>query len=427
MTEISHEVLFGCKIPESEKEDGYVIINDIEHISAGDKNGDFYGYSYWRIRRGNMDYIVRWGDYFGKPSVHVHTLSEEDKITVRALPTEEITSDLFIERNLDRLWWDKGNPRPLIEAQNSIDRRTEEEKIIEAQQEEKRTNMRVPVGLVGIDTVLETLRLKLYRAEKANMHIAESFYSVQGEGVTCGVPSYFVRLRACNLRCGGPAGSLVSKGKASWWCDTEGIWDKAGGWYTPEELEDKVRVEGEELGVDIIGGLVDGTIHFIWTGGEPTMDHNVEAIKSFLHYWGERYPENESFHEIETNGTIETDLYLVMDQINCSAKLANSGMKAPVRIVPKAIAQIASHPNHWWKFVVNCESEETAFLDLKEIEEDYLIPFNLDKRRLVIMPGVDRLEDLPDVTRVLYEVAKKYGCRAVTRGHVLAWDKTTGV
>ena len=38
------------------------------------------------------------------------------------------------------------------------------------------------------------------------MKIAEIFYSVQGEGALVGVPSVFLRVSGCNLRCV--------------WCDT---------------------------------------------------------------------------------------------------------------------------------------------------------------------------------------------------------------
>lgn len=290
--------------------------------------------------------------------------------------------------------------------------------------------------------------------DNREIKLSESFFSIQGEGVTSGVPSYFIRLFDCNLCCGGMKGELLAAGKASWVCDTIPSWTQ----FKPITFDDfieKIRREGEELGIPLLDWLVDGTAHFIWTGGEPMMAHSISTIEDFLEYWDAKYPDNKVFHEVETNGTIATtrhiqetiigpdrepydpeqdeydrnNLYELFDQINCSPKLANSGMKKGARINKDAIDQIKTckKKNHWWKFVINCENEEAAFQDLEEIERDYIEPFDLDKRRLIIMPGVDNLEDLPHVTRVLYEVAKKYGCRAVTRGHILAWDQTTGV
>jgi organic radical activating enzyme len=32
--------------------------------------------------------------------------------------------------------------------------------------------------------------------------ISSDFYTVQGEGISSGIPSYFVRLGICNLTCG---------------------------------------------------------------------------------------------------------------------------------------------------------------------------------------------------------------------------------
>src|SRR6267143_81499 len=41
--------------------------------------------------------------------------------------------------------------------------------------------------------------------------IAETFYSIQGEGATAGLPAIFVRLQGCTVGCA--------------WCDTKYSWD----------------------------------------------------------------------------------------------------------------------------------------------------------------------------------------------------------
>ena len=56
----------------------------------------------------------------------------------------------------------------------------------------------------------------------------------------------------------------------------------------------------------------------------------------------------------------------MLDQINCSVKLANSGMPKNRRISPGALERIMSHDNYWFKFVISTED------CLKEIEEDFL-------------------------------------------------------
>ena len=74
------------------------------------------------------------------------------------------------------------------------------------------------------------------------------------------------------------------------------------------------------------------------------------------------------YNEIETNGTQWIDPYLFqqLDQINCSVKLANSGMPYKKRFDESALKRIMNHSNYWFKFVV---SEEK---DMKEIEEDFI-------------------------------------------------------
>ena len=58
--------------------------------------------------------------------------------------------------------------------------------------------------------------------------IAECFFSIQGEGVTVGMPAVFIRLQGCSVGCS--------------WCDTKYSWDPAGGHQvTLEALIEDVR------------------------------------------------------------------------------------------------------------------------------------------------------------------------------------------
>ena len=254
------------------------------------------------------------------------------------------------------------------------------------------------------------------------MKLSESFYSIQGEGVTAGTPAYFVRVSGCNIICGGPNGCLLRSGRATWRCDSEPVWRQHTE-TTNDELLEKIVADGQREDVGILGCILNGTIHVVWTGGEPSMDSNRRDITGFLDFLRTKYPDNTCYHELETNGTIHCAdrFYDRFDQINCSPKLANSGMKQSVRIVPDALRQIKAHRNAWFKFVITDEA------DIEEIETTYIEPFTIDRRCVVLMPGVDNLEDLPAATRFLYETCKKHGLRGVTRGHILAWDQTTGV
>lgn len=252
-----------------------------------------------------------------------------------------------------------------------------------------------------------------------SLNISEIFYSIQGEGVTTGVPSIFIRTQSCNMMCGGPLGKLVKEGKATWWCDSETVW-KGGKVYSNEEIEQKIIELGQ------LDNVLSGNTHLIWTGGEPTIKRNVDGIIEFLDFFNNKYPNSNIYNEIETNGSLIVPESFYTDkkyitQINCSAKLANSGMPKSMRIVKDAISQIMKHSNYWFKIVVSTEE------DIKEIFNDYIIPFNIPREKLILMPGVDNINDLPERTRFAMEMAKKYNTRMCTRAHILSWNMTTGV
>lgn len=254
------------------------------------------------------------------------------------------------------------------------------------------------------------------------LNISEDFYSVQGEGNTSGVPAYFIRLKACNLMCGGVDGGLMKEGKATWWCDTEYVWKK-GLEKNFDYLVDRWKDQ------NIYEWIKQGRVNLIWTGGEPTIPKNQRAITAFLEWFYENHCDKNTwehqsvYNEIETNGTIyiEDGLFDKLKQINCSVKLENSGMSMDRRINPKALERIMQHQNYWFKFVISTEE------CLKEIERDFIKPFGIPPKRVLMMPGLDKQENYHERTKFCMEMGKKYGYTGLTRLHVSAWDQTTGV
>tara|TARA_R110001606_G_scaffold373960_1_gene531519 strand:+ start:247 stop:1071 length:825 start_codon:yes stop_codon:yes gene_type:complete len=259
------------------------------------------------------------------------------------------------------------------------------------------------------------------RPAPTTLDLSESFYSVQCEGHTTGYPAYFIRLKSCNLMCGGTNGELMESGDATWWCDTEAVWRRG-----LEKPFYKLIKEWEDECID--HWIYDGRIHLIWTGGEPSIPKHQRSIPAFRDHLFDYVKSNHdktlnTFDEIETNGTLylQDGLFDMLDQINCSVKLANSGMAENRRIVPAALHRIMSHENYWFKFVISTEE------CLKEIEEDFIQPFNIPHDKVLLQPGLDKQSDFHERTRFTLEMAKKYGYIGLSRLHVSAWDKLTGV
>jgi organic radical activating enzyme len=292
--------------------------------------------------------------------------------------------------------------------------------------------------------------------------ISSDFLSVQGEGISAGIPAYFVRLGLCNLSCGMSnkflnqlvkdkkledgeifVGDLQAEGKATWTCDSTSQWAWRGENKEFQYLIDQWIEQG------IHEDICNGTIHVIWTGGEPTIKAHQEAIYNFTNYWYSKHitsskfdsnvnkgphnlkfsesslslleiqPSISPYYEIETNGTvvIEDNLFKIIDQINCSPKLSNSGMSVKQRINPDAIKRIMEHSNYQFKFVISTEE------DVQEIFRDFIMPFNIPLKNVVCMPGLDDVKNFEERTRFVLEMAKKYKFRGLTRLHIAAWNQ----
>jgi hypothetical protein len=91
------------------------------------------------------------------------------------------------------------------------------------------------------------------------------------------------------------------------------------------------------------------------------------------------------------------------------------------RINPDAIKRIMEHSNYQFKFVISNEE------DVQELFRDFVIPFSIPLKNVVVMPGMDARYQFHERTNFIMEMAKKYKFRGLSRMHISAWDKTLNV
>jgi len=191
------------------------------------------------------------------------------------------------------------------------------------------------------------------------LRVNEIFHSIQGEGILAGVPSVFIRLAGCPLRCR--------------WCDTRYAWsERSGRQTTPQQIV--ADVEQYHCRSAVI------------TGGEPLIWPAIGKLTQLLHVRGYQMT-------VETAGIEYRKFYC--DLLSLSVKLANS---LPPKTNPakraahqKLIANLtpirrllADHRKYQLKFVVarqNHVDQIKAFL--RQLD-------NIDPDRIMIMPQAAR-------------------------------------
>lgn len=227
------------------------------------------------------------------------------------------------------------------------------------------------------------------------LRIAEIFHSVQGEGQWAGVPSTFIRVSGCNLRCV--------------WCDTP-----YASW----------KPEGPVLSIDEILAKVDEQTlhHVVLTGGEPMLFDPIVDLSRTLKEKGKTIT-------IETAGTIDRDL--PCDLISISPKLANS---TPVgneewetrhnaqRLQPDILRSLIHKYPYQLKFVVQNGTEE----ELSEIEALLGQIGIVEPNRVMLMPEGRDAQALWATARKLVPICMERNWRLAPRLQIDLFGDTKG-
>jgi len=231
--------------------------------------------------------------------------------------------------------------------------------------------------------------------------------TVQGEGKSAGKPVVFLRLSLCNLSC--------------IWCDTPHTWNWTGSKFKHPEKFDKSKEVHKMSIMEVIEQIkskTDGTIKsLVISGGEPLLQQPalIELLKILKAegWWA----------EVETNGTMApiTDFVQLIDQINCSPKLANSEDSLGRRFKPLALESLARCSKVNFKFVISKEEDMMDVIDYV----DFIRCFGNPEIRL--MPLCITKEELESREQMVKELCSKYDFIYTTRLSILMAGNERGV
>ncbi len=224
------------------------------------------------------------------------------------------------------------------------------------------------------------------------MRISEIFYSLQGEGFLAGVPSVFVRLAGCPLRCR--------------WCDTKYAWDKE---------------KGTEYSHEVLRTIQRWQCKFVViTGGEPMINPELPELVKELKAFKKHIT-------IETAG-IAYIQDLACDLMSISPKLSNSVPTDPKlaathndsRLDLAVLRALIDRYEYQFKFVVNSQE------DLYEIQQIIKEIGGVDPGKIMLMPQAATRDELLAKSLMVADLCKRTGFAFCQRLQVLLWDNERG-
>jgi len=225
------------------------------------------------------------------------------------------------------------------------------------------------------------------------MRINEIFYSLQGEGFLAGVPSVFVRLAGCPLRCR--------------WCDTKYAWSReAGTEYNKEQIIQIVQ---------------QWPCRFVViTGGEPMVEPELPLLVREL-------KAADKHITIETAG-IAYIPGLPCDLMSISPKLSNAvpddaksaALHKDSTLDLAVLQELLDHYNYQLKFVVDSVN------DMAEIQELLDKVDNVDSEKVMLMPQAATRQELLAKSTMVADLCTRAGLSFSNRLQVLLWNNERG-
>lgn len=225
------------------------------------------------------------------------------------------------------------------------------------------------------------------------LKVSEIFESLQGEGVSQGTPTVFVRLAQCNLHCT--------------WCDTKYTWDFAQYNYADEVTEQSPADVARIIEASI-------TRRVVITGGEPLLQQRALGA-----LFGLLSPDISV--EVETNGTVSPLPATLgrVDQWNVSPKLSSAGDPEPVRIRADVLGTLRDAKCSYLKLVVHGETDFTE-------AEALVARLGWPRERVLFMPEANDRDQLRARSPAVANGASRRGFRFSSRLHLELWGGRRG-
>lgn len=233
--------------------------------------------------------------------------------------------------------------------------------------------------------------------------------TVQGEGQSAGMVCTFLRLVYCNLSCS--------------WCDTPYTWD----WKHHDRQAEVHQMAIDDVVAEIwfksagaprynALGEVTHKRNLVISGGEPMLQQ--ARLIPLL----ERLRAAQWWIEIETNGTVNPipEFLALIDQVNCSPKLANSGEDEQLRCKGLPLRILAAWPRTNFKFVID---QPDDIIEVQELVSEYRI----GSERVYLMPQGRTREDMTRTEPLASNLAAHYGFKFSPRLHIHQFGDQRGV